>query len=168
MQKTVLLCRHAETADPYPLQPDFERALTPHGHQQALRTGQWIRDKFRKVDALLASPAQRASATARILASRLYFDEEQISYDPDLYNARETQLLRCLAALPEQVNTALLVAHNPGITRLARSLSEKYISYLEPATVVAISMDLASWQDIHTTTGTLSSDNIAENSRFEA
>lgn len=168
MQRTLLLCRHAETLDPYPLQPDFERALTPHGHQQALRTGQWIREKFHKIDALLASPAQRARTTARILASRLYFDEEQISYNPDLYNARETQLLRCLAALPEQVNTVLLVAHNPGITRLARSLSGKYISYLESATVVAVNLELDSWQDIHTTTGILSSDNIAENSKYNA
>jgi len=168
MQKIVLLCRHAETLDPYPLQPDFERALTPHGHQQALRTGQWIREKFLKVDALLSSPAQRASTTARILASRLYFDEDHISYEPDLYNARETQLLRCLAALPAEVNTVLLVAHNPGITRLARTLSGRYISYLEPATVVAVDLDLDTWQDIYTATGTLKSDNSAENNKFKA
>lgn len=159
MQRTLLLCRHAETLDPYPLQPDFERELTPQGHRQALHTGQWLREKFQKADALLASPARRATATARILAARLYFDEEKINYDPDLYNGREAQLLRSLSALPAQVKTVLLVAHNPGITRLARDLSGKYISYMEPATVIAISLELDSWQDIYTTSGELSSDN---------
>lgn len=159
MQRTILLCRHAETQDPYPLQPDFERELTPQGSKQAQRTGQWIRDKFGKVDILLASPAHRASATARIIASRLYLDEEHINYDPELYNAREAQLLRSLAALPENVKTVLLVAHNPGITRLARDLSGKHISYMEPAAVIAISLELHAWQDIYTATGVLSSDN---------
>ncbi|WP_242919317.1 SixA phosphatase family protein [Pontibacter liquoris] len=160
MQRTVLLCRHAETYDPYPLQPDFERELTPHGSQQALQAGKWLRDKFVKVDALLASPARRAHDTARILAARLYFDEEKINYEPSLYNAREVELLHALAALPNQVKTVLLVAHNPGITRLARDLSGQHVGYLNPANVVAITLELANWQEVYATTGLLHASNL--------
>ncbi|MDX5436948.1 MAG: histidine phosphatase family protein, partial [Pontibacter sp.] len=133
MQRIVLLCRHAETYDPYPLQPDFERELTPSGLQQARNTGKWLREKFSKVDTLLASPAVRANTTARIIAGRLYFSEETITYNPDLYNARESQLLKCLSELPEHVKQVLLVGHNPGITRLARELTDQQqLGYLDP------------------------------------
>ena len=163
MQRIVLLCRHAETYDPYPLQPDFERELTPDGQKQARATGRWLREKYSKADAILASPAARANATARIIASRLYFDEEKISYNPDLYNARESKLLNSLAALPEHIKQVLLVAHNPGITRLARELTEQQqLGYLEPANVVAVALELGQWQDIHITTGVLLSHNTEQ------
>lgn len=156
MQRIVLLCRHAETYDPYPLQPDFERELTPHGQKQARNTGAWLREKFSKADAILASPANRANSTAQAIAERLYFDKERISYIPDLYNGRDTQLLKCLAALPNHVKQVLLVAHNPGITRLARELTEQQqLSYLEPADVIAVALELEHWQDIYTNTGVL-------------
>lgn len=160
MLRTILLCRHAETLDAYLLQPDFERELTLRGNQQAQQTGQWIREKFQKVDMLLASPARRASATARIIAARLYVEEDHISYNPELYNAREAQLLQCLASLPANINTVLLVAHNPGITRLARDLSNEHISYMEPAAVMVISLKLDAWQDIYTTTGVLQNSTV--------
>lgn len=163
MRRILLLCRHAEAQDPYPLQPDFERELTPHGKQQALDTGAWLREHFSKVDAVLASPATRANITARTIAKRLYFDEERIDYMPDLYNAREAQLQNCLAALPATVQKVLLVAHNPGITRLARELTEQpRLGYLEPADVVAIAFDIESWQDIHIAAGVLLTHNTAQ------
>ncbi|GAB3816283.1 SixA phosphatase family protein [Pontibacter rugosus] len=163
MQRIVLLCRHAETYDPFPLQPDFERELTPEGQNHARNTGSWLREKYSKVDAILASPAARANATARIVAGRLYFDEEKISYDPDLYNSRESQLLNCLGNLPDHVKQVLMVAHNPGITRLVRELTEQQqLGYLEPAEVVAVAIDLKHWQDIHTSTGILLNHNTKQ------
>jgi phosphohistidine phosphatase len=156
MQRIVLLCRHAEAYDPFPLQPDFERELTQAGLQQARNTGKWLRENFSKADAILASPATRANATARIIAGRLYFDQEQISYNPDLYNARESQLMRCLGELPDEVRSVLLVGHNPGITRLARELTDDLqLGYLDPAHVVAVALELERWQDIHLSGGLL-------------
>mgnify|MGYP003576307872 FL=1 len=90
MQRLLVICRHADSNDPFPLQPDFERELTKNGQHQARITGKWLRDSFQKVDAILSSAAPRAGLTARLLASKLYFEEEQIEYVPDLYNARES------------------------------------------------------------------------------
>jgi phosphohistidine phosphatase len=153
MQRLLFICRHAETNDPFLLQPDFERELTPGGVHQAMQTGRWLREKFSKVDAILASPAKRTAATARLLADKLYFDEENIRYDAILYNAREAQLVQSLSELPDEVKSVLLVAHNPGVTRLARALTDKLIAYLEPAEAMAISLDLEHWVDIHYKTG---------------
>lgn len=156
MNRRVLICRHAETYDPFPFQPDFERELTPDGFRQANRTGQWLRDNFQKVDLILASPAFRASATAKALASKLYYDEESIKYDPELYNSKEAVLINKLCELPDKVKIVLLIAHNPGITRLIRTLSDTpQLPYLEPAQVAAISLNLPVWEDICITSGEL-------------
>ncbi|SIT78896.1 SixA phosphatase family protein [Pontibacter indicus] len=155
MQRLLVICRHAEPNDPFPLQPDFERELTKNGHHQARITGKWLRDTFQKVDAILSSPAPRAGLTARLLAEKLYFDEEQIVYEPDFYNARENVLLNVLANLPDHVTRVLLVGHNPGITSLARSLTGVHLGYLEPAGAYAIKLDLDTWQDLHLKSGKL-------------
>ncbi len=156
MQRKILICRHADTKDPFPLQPDFERELTLHGTHQARETGQWLREKFAKIDKLLASPAKRANLTARLIASKLYFEDEHITYIPDLYNATDVQLMHCLSNLPTSVNTVLLVGHNPGVTKLVRELTGKMIGYMDTAQVVCIEIDLECWEQIHYTTGTLS------------
>ncbi|MCC9165550.1 SixA phosphatase family protein [Pontibacter harenae] len=160
MQRLVLICRHAETHEPYPLQPDFERELTKNGLQQAHQTGLWLRENYRKVDAILASPAKRTAATACTLAQRLYFEEENISFDPDLYNAREANLENALGKLPDEVKIVLLVAHNPGVTQLIRNLTEQRIPYLDPANVVAVSLDIEKWEEIHSVTGRIEKQNM--------
>lgn len=155
MQRKILICRHADTEEPFPLQPDFERELTVFGAKQARETGVWLREKFGKVDHILASPAKRANDTARALAHKLYFDEDKIAYLPDLYNAKENQLLQCLGQVQANVKAVLLVGHNPGITRLVRELTDKMIGYLETAQVVVVEIELDDWEQIHYTTGTL-------------
>ncbi|MDO6391947.1 histidine phosphatase family protein [Pontibacter sp. BT731] len=155
MQRLLVICRHAEPNDPFPLQPDFERELTKNGQHQARITGKWLRDSFQKVDAILSSPAPRAGLTARLVAEKLYFDEEQIQYVPDLYNAKESVLINVLSKLPDKVVRVLLVGHNPGITSLSRTLTGEHVGYLEPAGVYAINLDLDTWQDLHVQTGKL-------------
>ncbi|WP_242928972.1 SixA phosphatase family protein [Pontibacter vulgaris] len=162
MQRLILICRHADAIEPFPLQPDFERELTKEGIQNARNTAQWLRDHFHKVDALIASPARRTSTTATIMANKLYFSEDEIAFEPELYNARETQLVQQLSKLADNIKTVLLVGHNPGVTQLARSLTAKHIAYLEPAQVLAIELDLEKWEEINYTTGIIHSLNTKQ------
>ncbi len=106
---------------------------------------------------ILSSPAPRAGLTARLLADKLYFDEERIEYVPDFYNARESVLANVLGKLPDHVSRVLLVGHNPGITSLVRTLTEQHVAYLEPAGAYAIKLDLDTWQDLHVKSGKLES-----------
>ncbi|NDK55509.1 SixA phosphatase family protein [Pontibacter fetidus] len=162
MQRYLFICRHAETYDPYPLQPDFERELTPEGIRQANETGKWVREHYQKVDAILCSPARRASATAHIVANRLYFNHDHILYDPEIYNPKESQLLRSISQLPDSVKKVLLVSHNPALTQLLRNLVNKNLAYMEPGQVVAVSLQLEQWQDIYVTTGELAGSSLAQ------
>jgi phosphohistidine phosphatase len=162
MQRHLLICRHAETHDPYPMQPDFERELTPEGIRQANETGKWVREQYQKVDAILSSPAKRASATAHILANRLYYDHDNIIYDPEIYNPKESQLLKSISQLPATVKKVLLVSHNPALTQLLRNLVNKNLAYLETAQVAVVSLQLEQWEDIFITTGDLVGNSLSQ------
>lgn len=162
MQRHLFICRHAETHDPYPLQPDFERELTPEGIRQANETGKWVREQYQKVDVIISSPARRASATAHILANRLYFEHDQIIYDPEIYNPRESQLLKSISQLPDSVKKVLLVSHNPALTQLLRGLTNKSLAYMEPAQVAVVSIEMEHWQDIFITPGDLVGNSLSQ------
>ncbi|MBB6610431.1 histidine phosphatase family protein [Pontibacter sp. Tf4] len=162
MQRYLYLCRHAEAQDTYLLQSDFERDLTPEGIRQAHETGKWLREQYQKTDAIVSSPARRAGATARILSERLYFDAEKITYAPDIYNPKESQLLKTISQLPATVQKAIVVSHNPALTQLLRSLVNKNLPYLEPGQVAVIAADLETWEDIFITEATLLGTNLPQ------
>ena len=70
--------------------------------------------------------------------------------------------MQVLSQLPDQAKQVLLVGHNPGITKLARDLTGQQIPYLEPCNVVAVSLPLEKWEDIHLTTGVLHNHNMEQ------
>jgi phosphohistidine phosphatase len=72
---------------------------------------------------LLASPARRTRQTAQILAGEFQLPVEAVRYLDSLYNASaltlESELRK--AATPHEL--VVLVAHNPGVSNLARILT---------------------------------------------
>lgn len=116
-----IIVRHAHAEWPEYAGPDFDRPLTPHGMAQARATGSAIRAAGFAPTRLLASPALRTRQTAELLAEALGLAPESIVFIAALYNAPAGALA---AALQEQAtDLPLLVAHNPGVSELARRLS---------------------------------------------
>ena len=60
----LILWRHAEAEDGY---PDYERALTEKGHEQAKKMAAWLKPRLPKDTLILVSPAKRAQQTANAL-----------------------------------------------------------------------------------------------------
>ncbi len=121
--REVLLVRHAHAEWPQYTGADFDRPLTARGLEDAARTGAAIAAAGHRPARLLASPARRTRQTAALIAAELGLPENAIHYVESLYNASAHTLeveLR-LAAAPGGLT--LLVAHNPGVSELARQLS---------------------------------------------
>lgn len=119
----VILVRHAHADWPDYHGSDFDRPLTPRGEADAAATAQAIHAAGNLPALLLASPALRTRQTATIIAARLGLDEAGIVLLDSLYNASaeilEAELCR---TMPDNGGTVMLVAHNPGISELARRL----------------------------------------------
>lgn len=116
-EKMLVLMRHAEPEVGCGYS-DFHRQLTPNGELQAHNAGIWLQKNIAP-RTVLTSAAMRARQTAANLhlPKLLSFAE--------MYCASEATLREKLGVLSERTKRAVIVAHNPGIHRLALDLAEE-------------------------------------------
>jgi phosphohistidine phosphatase len=118
-----ILVRHAHAEWPAYFGTDFDRPLTPQGLGDAQATASAIRDAGHRPDLLLVSPARRTLQTAGIIANTLGLPDTAVQQVDALYNAAPDTLDAELRRVLIIASTVMLVAHNPGISELARQLT---------------------------------------------
>ena len=113
--KSLTLLRHAKTERDSTSGRDFDRRLNERGQRDAPRMGEEIRGLGLDLDLVLSSPAARAAETAELagLAPR---------YDQRIYDASAGELLSIVQEADDQIESLLMVGHNPGFERLASKL----------------------------------------------
>jgi phosphohistidine phosphatase len=149
--KTLLLLRHA-SAEPSD-GDDHARILTPAGRDQAARAAAWLAELETQPALALCSPAQRALETLDAVRTRL--PDLDVIRDPELYLASAGQILERVQELPEPLDTALVVAHNPGLAALARSLPSEVgdaeralLVTFPPAALAVVAFPAGDWPDL--------------------
>ncbi|MGJ8670367.1 MAG: SixA phosphatase family protein [Oceanococcus sp.] len=119
MSKTLYLLRHglAEDASNSGIKADYERELSAQGRVQIACLAACLaeRDDFSPQIALV-SAAIRTRQTAE------YLTLQRVEFREDYYNADLGGLLTPLRAFDDGICSALIVAHNPGISWLGSSL----------------------------------------------
>ncbi len=149
--KTLILIRHAKSSWNEMGMSDFERSLNARGLADAPLMGERLSlrlaDAEQTLDVLLSSSAQRAEQTARLLAAALAFPEHNIAWHRELYLAAPQTMLELIQTLPDQVTTAALVAHNPGISELAEKLTGERFGDVPTCAVITIELPIDHWLD---------------------
>jgi phosphohistidine phosphatase len=82
----------------------------------------WLTGQQDRPTAMITSPALRAYQTAMIFAEALSIPVKNMQVDSQIYEASPDTLLEVIRALPEQVQSVLLVGHNPGLDYLLQTL----------------------------------------------
>ena len=146
--KELWILRHAH-AEPYRDEAtDFERRLDSRGQAEAAAIGRLCAALHLDFEYIVASPAARTLATARAVASGIGAGKPQFLENPAIYLADRRALAAIIRALPTGCSRALIVGHNPGISRLAHwATSDERIGELRPATLVGTRADLGQWAD---------------------
>ncbi|MES2900924.1 MAG: histidine phosphatase family protein [Pseudomonadota bacterium] len=111
----LILWRHAEAFDAEPGALDMERALTPKGHKQARRVGDWLAPLLPDDCRILVSPARRTIETAEALG-RDYEIAEALAPGSD-----EEDVLDA-AGWPNASAPVLVVGHQPTLGQVAAVL----------------------------------------------
>jgi phosphohistidine phosphatase len=151
--KQITLIRHGEAE--LLGETDFERKLHARGYKQAICCAAFLREKKNIPEIVLSSAAVRAKTTAKFILQELDPSIENIFVEKNLYNASSFTLLHALRELPNQYHTAMLVAHNNGISELANSLLNTYQFHLPTGGVVGITFPIHSWFEIEPGQGRL-------------
>jgi phosphohistidine phosphatase len=119
MTHRLLLLRHAKSSWDDPSLPDHDRPLAKRGRKAAERVGAHLRRADAAPDLVLCSSSRRTRETLQ----RLALGTAEISVEDGLYAASDEALLARLREVPEEVPTALVIAHNPGMQDLAIDLA---------------------------------------------
>ncbi|MGV1004752.1 MAG: SixA phosphatase family protein [Candidatus Nanopelagicales bacterium] len=151
--RTLVVVRHAKSDYP-PGVPDFARPLAERGRGAAPVMGRWIAGNVDPIEVALVSPAKRAQETFALLSSELPALGE-IRTDERIYEAWGNRLVQVVSELPTQVEVAVLVGHEPGVSDLALHLSDgqnhklhRRIAEKYPTCGVAVLRTAAEWADL--------------------
>ncbi|GAA3793619.1 SixA phosphatase family protein [Streptomyces chiangmaiensis] len=117
----LVVLRHAKSAWPVGVS-DHERPLAPRGRRDAPAAGRALAESDWLPDLVLCSTAVRARQTWE-LASAQWGTPPAVRLDPRLYAADVPELLESVHQVPTEVQTLLLIGHNPGLAELILELA---------------------------------------------
>jgi len=140
--------RHAKSSRENPNLKDIERPLLPKGERRAMVISEKLGMNGITPDMILCSPAIRARETARIVVESLGLSNERIQIENDIYFGSITDMIDLLKTLPEDVESVVMVGHNPTITELCNRFNTFQIENLTTAGLVAFGFEADSWEHL--------------------
>jgi len=143
--KTLLVLRHAHAAGGSSYTSDDERPLSPQGQADAARVGRRLAQAEPPPVMILSSAALRAHQTAMAVQDALH--EADLRLAPELYGADPAVWVHKLQELPRDLETVLIVGHNPDLELLVQGLTGRAAGF-SPATLARLELPLDDWRDL--------------------
>ena len=147
--RTLILQRHAKSDYP-PGVADHDRPLSARGRRDAHAAGEWLVARNFIPAQALVSTAVRTRQTWDLLQPHL--PQTLVTWDSRIYEATATTLRRVLGDLSDDVTSAILVGHNPGLEVLAASLARggstaalTALSQKYPTSAIAVVQSEKNW-----------------------
>lgn len=127
MSRTLVIMRHAKADQPESA-GDIDRPLTTRGRADANAAGAWLAAQHIAPDLVLCSPATRTRSTWHEVA--IGFSDGPVAahpnvrYETDLYYSGVNAALALIRAVPADVDTVLVIGHNPTVSALSQRLDD--------------------------------------------
>lgn len=129
------IMRHAKSDWSVPGTSDFDRPINKRGQKNAQRIGLWMIENNRIPQKIVSSSACRARQTSELVIKGMGSNaNDKVMYDDDLYLASLDTLLECIQIYKEDLESLMLVAHNPGLDQLINYLPKKSLNAGETMT----------------------------------
>jgi len=154
--KTLYLLRHAKAETQDPKKTDHERVLIDKGIRHAEKMAKLV-DSFRfPPEAIFTSTAARAHATAKIFAEALKLTDS-LTADETFYSASHQTYLQRIQKIPEDLNSVMIVGHNPVLEDLLVMLTSRSPFHCKMPTcaLAAVHFHVSLWSEIRPATGIL-------------
>lgn len=118
---TLMLLRHAKSSWTQIGSTDFDRPLNDRGRMTAPQIGSYMADNDLTPAQIFSSPAVRAKTTTQLALAEIP-GVPAPTYDQALYDGGPESLFNTIAAASDDLNTLLVVGHNPTIHAMGLSL----------------------------------------------
>lgn len=153
--KRIILVRHAKSSWKNDDLSDFERPLNDRGKRDVITMGERFKKYRYRPDVMVSSPAKRAKVTAKGLAEAIEFPEDKMLLTDNLYMASERIYYEILHEMPNKIDTAMLVSHNPGTTHFINHVSDAFIDNVPTLGIGVVEFDIGDWRDVASGSGKL-------------
>lgn len=147
--RNLLIMRHAKSSWADETLTDYERPLNKRGQRDAPRMAAVLRDAGLIPDWVIASSANRAQATGRLVVDYLDSPGLDCQTTRDLYHAPPESYLEYLSLLGDNHQTILMIGHNPGIEQLVYHLSDRYEA-MPTAAIAWFQFETDNWAALET------------------
>jgi phosphohistidine phosphatase len=97
-------------------------------------------------DLILSSPARRARKTAQAV-SEYSSHAGEIEIVPDFYPGDPYTFIDTLMSIPDEYQSVMIVAHNPGLEELLYALSGES-ARMPTSSLAQVELPLDSWRDL--------------------
>jgi phosphohistidine phosphatase len=144
--KTLLLMRHAKSCWGYNVRDDWDRPLSKQGKKNVLEIGEIFKEKHLTPQVILSSAANRARETCELLADAIHYHGDY-NYLSSLYMGEADTYLKEIRRLPDEVDCALVIGHNPGLQTLYQMLSWD-IGSLQTTSIACIQIPVDRWIEL--------------------
>ncbi|MEU3098290.1 histidine phosphatase family protein [Streptomyces sp. NPDC006967] len=161
--RRLVVLRHAKSARPEGV-TDHERPLAARGRRDAVAAGRALAEADCLPGLALCSTAVRARRTWELAAAQ-WGTPPPVRRDPRLYHGDVPGLLAVIHEVPAEVETLLLVGHNPGLEDLVLALAgdgledtlERVRAKFPTSAIAALSWRGPAWRDLAPRTALLTS-----------
>lgn len=143
--KVLTLIRHAKSSWSDPTLSDFDRPLNRRGERDLPGLVQRIHTRGPRPDQLHYSAALRTRLTAEPLKQAFNLSDNETVCNEALYEADAFTLSYVLRQLPDTVNHAMLVGHNPGLLELVQQLCPEAPDRLPTGAVIQLQLMISHW-----------------------
>lgn len=123
--RRLTLLRHGKAQSIDACAEDFERALTRRGSIEAREMATRIVSRDLIPDLILVSPAERAWATAELIADACELDDKQVQAARELYLGEPETIWRLVTQRDAHLRHIMICGHNPGLSQIASRLGPK-------------------------------------------
>lgn len=142
-----MILRHAKSSWKDEELADHDRPLNKRGKRDAPRMGKLLRDMELVPELIISSTAKRARKTASKVAKECGY-EGVIELAGELYQAAPIQYIQVLQRVPDHVQCALVVGHNPEADSLLTQLTG-HETHLPTSALAHITLDVETWEHMN-------------------
>jgi len=153
VSKRLSILRHAKSSWDDRRLSDHDRPLNKRGLRDAPALGLRLKDEGIIPNRILASSAERAQETARLVGKPLGFTADTIHTNEGMYLASAGTLTDIASECDDKIEHLMIVAHNPGMTDLVNRLSNVQLDNLPTCGIFCIDFDIDSWQQLPGSSG---------------
>ena len=146
--KTLHIVRHGKALQDYNRIEDFDRPLIEKGILNNITAAKQLRAKYACPQLIISSHAARALHTAHNFAQVMGYPHEKVQVNEKFYLQGENVISDVIEKLPDEIESVMIVGHNPDVTNVASQYAQRYVEYMPTSGIVSIHFKTDRWSEI--------------------